>query len=104
MTDGIDWERLPEHLKPAEVARMLRVDLQTVYRWASNPSKWPNGTIIRLPGGKKRRGPVRFRRDRLRVLVEKEEANRGEQGQGQEVAHAVDATARAEHLPEVRSG
>lgn len=99
----IDWDRLPEFLKPTEVARLLRVEPQTVYRWSGDSQRWPPGTVIRLPGGSKRRGQIRFRKDRLRVLVEKEEIG-GSTGQAQELGDPVDAAAVAEHVPELREG
>ena len=70
MTDVIDWGELPEILKPKEVAALLRVERQTVYRWALDLRRWPPGAIIRLPGIGMRRGMVRFRRDLLRQVVE----------------------------------
>ena len=103
MTGPIDWTVLPEFLKPGEVAKLLRVEPQTVYRWAKDESRWPLGTVIRLPGGPRKRGPVRFRRDRLRVLVEEEKLD-GIADQGEELADAVDAPAGAEHVPELHEG
>lgn len=101
MTDVIDWGSLPAMLKPVEVAKLLRVELQTVYRWGHSARLWPPGTVVRLPGGRKKRGPVRFNRDLLRQVVE-EEARRGSKGEGVAQPHAVDEPARAGDLPSLR--
>jgi excisionase family DNA binding protein len=40
-------------MTPAEVATMFRVDAKTVTRWAQS-GKFPEGTMIRTPGGQRR--------------------------------------------------